>query len=90
MFLRRVIHFLKFVTYLLLSRQLEIPSKTFGIKTLMKTYLCFHCLENVSSQLLYRALSRVVSMVRKRFLFHYDIILYVIHMLDVSDTLTKG
>ena len=47
---------------------------------LMKTHLCFHCLENVSSQLLYRALSRVASMVRKRFLFHYDIIPYVIHM----------
>ena len=39
------------------SCKLEIPLlKTFGIKMLMKTYLCFCCLENVSSQLLYRAL----------------------------------
>ena len=78
MFLRSVIHFLEFVTYLFLPRQLQIPSKTFGIKMLMKIYLCFHCLENVSSQLWYRALSRVASMVRKRLLFHYDIIL--LHM----------
>lgn len=40
------------------SCKLEIPLlKTFGIKMLMKTYLCFCCFENVSSQLiLYRAL----------------------------------
>ena len=51
----------------------------------METYLCFHRLENVGSQQLYRALSRVASMVRKCFVFHYHLVTYG---MDVSETLT--
>lgn len=60
-------------------------SKSFLINMLMETYLCFHRLENVGSQQLYRALSRVASMVRKCFVFHYHLVTYG---MDVSETLT--
>ena len=68
-------------------QKLEILWKSFGIKMLMETYLCFHCLENVSSQLLYRALSPIASMVRKCFVLHYHLVTYG---MDVSETLITG
>ena len=54
---------------------------------LIKVYLCFYCLENLSSQLLYRALSQVASMVRKRLVFHYHMVTYG---MDVSEMVTTG
>ena len=44
----------------------------------------FSLLGNVGSQLLYRALSQVVCMVRKRLNFHYYMVTYE---MNVSETL---
>ena len=51
----------------------------------MKTYLCFHCLENLSSQLWYGAFSLVASMEWKCLTFQYHMVTYEI---DVSEMLT--
>ena len=59
--------------------------KSFWIKMLIETYLCFHCLENIGSQQLYGALSRVASIVRKCFVFHYHLIT---HGMEVSEMVT--
>ena len=54
---------------------------------LMKTYLCFHCLENISSQQLYRAIFQVVSILRMCFEFHFHMVTY---KMDLLETLTTG
>ena len=57
---------------------------------LINTYLYFDFLENISSQLLYRALSQVSSMVRKHFVFHFHVLGYIQYEMDVSETFTTG
>ena len=47
----------------------------------------FSLLGNVSSQLLYRALSQVPSMIRKHLVFHFHLVTYEI---NVSETITTG
>ena len=53
---------------------------------LMKTCFCFHCLETVSSQLLYRALSQAPSMVRKCIIFHYHMVTFEMNVPEMLTT----
>ena len=52
---------------------------------LTKTYVSCYCLENVSSQLLYRALFPVAFMARKRIFFNFHMVTYE---MDLPETLT--
>ena len=60
--------------------------KNFGIKILTKTYFCFHCLESINGQLLYRALSQAPSMERKCVISQHHMVTYEINVLEMLTT----